>query len=213
MPKANVKALPVQTDPLAALRERSTKVEPKSKSSSVVVVDTQPEFIPVVDQFVSLKADEKNLKRDLDDTRGQIIKYARPEILTRSQVKRDLIQSIKLTTSGKTYVMVTERAEYPNLAEAALASVREIMGEMFDAYFVTKTTYQISPEALEDAQFVEALVQVAYPFPKEYLLRKETVVPTKSFHAARITDSKLAAVRLRLELNQVVPVCAVQTSD
>lgn len=212
MPRtAKVIPLREETDYLAALEKTATMV-PKAKKSDIVAITPPQDVLPIVDQFIKLKGDEDNLKRDLASARSTIIQYAAPEIRRHCERIKAIEGSVRLKSSGTLTVLVSEREDYGPLAEASVPAIAEIVGADFGRLFASETKISVKPEATRSPAFMAELVQLSADFPGCLELKK-AVVPTKAYHHARIFEPKVAGLRAQLELLQVLPVYALKVSE
>ena len=208
MPKAKVQLVSASTDYIAALADSAATVT-KSSKSDITTISPPDELLPTVDRFIELKGQEDNLKRDLASARSTLVRYAAPEIIQRCETIKALESSLRLRSSGQRMVLVTERQDYSALADASIPAVMQIVGSDFDRLFARETKISVTSEATRNPQFMAGLVQLSAACPG-CLELKQSVLPTRAYHHARIFESKVAGVRKQLELLQVVPVYAVK---
>lgn len=166
----------------------------EKKKSSVITVSPTGELSEQIEAYIIADRQTKDAKAH-QDLLAVSVKKGMDSLRINESIKiGDNISSVK--ANGLT---LSTKAMYSKIETDATDRLNETFGDQFSQYFVTKSEVKLGEDALEDEEFIEALVELAQKAGVSFQV-KDWLQPTKAFHVARTLDENVRNKSEELEV-------------
>jgi len=177
---------PIVSDRAQGLLEELEQLDMSPELAKSVKIDGVAEK-GVVGQWLDAHKDLKDAKARMAQAEAQIIPEAETKRLEEC-AKGEFQSSVSIDGA----IVVSTKNQYSPISTEFEEDLQETFDDRYDEFFVKKSEVKVSPQALQDPEFIGKLVDT---FGKEvfgeYFEVNQKIVPTDAFHNQRSTNDEV----------------------